>query len=154
MTDDFKPLYELMNAGHAVAELAERIERGDLKWIDDYGRIVNAIDENQREALQCLAIHYSMDQGIPLEYAGEEAYQYWGNWEFLGSLGTEQHPLVRGGFISGSSYDAAKKPISTTERNHVSDKLTILNRAAAKFWGENIDRNVRDTHPTNAAVSA
>jgi len=43
--------------------------------------------------------------------------------------------------------------IATTERAHVSDKLAMMNQAAAKWWG-NAKRDDRPTHPDNATVTA
>jgi hypothetical protein len=42
---------------------------------------------------------------------------------------------------------------SSPSREHVSDKLALMNQAAARFW-TNVDRNDRGTHPNNAKVSA
>lgn len=46
-----------------------------------------------------------------------------------------------------------QKPLSATDRDHMSDKLAKTNQAALKFWA-NADRADRGTHPDNATVSA
>ena len=53
---------------------------------------------------------------------------------------------------SGGSL-VLENPTTTTDRGHVSDKLTTLNKVAAKFWA-NADREDRSTHPKNADVAA
>ncbi|MBN8436956.1 MAG: hypothetical protein J0L95_02755 [Candidatus Accumulibacter sp.] len=45
------------------------------------------------------------------------------------------------------------KPAGTIERAHISNKLAMLNQAAATFWA-NADREDRGTHPKNADVVA
>jgi hypothetical protein len=49
--------------------------------------------------------------------------------------------------------EGIEKPLSATDRAHVSDRLAKTNQAAAKFWA-NADRADRGTHPENAIVSA
>lgn len=66
-------------------------------------------------------------------------------------------PLLFEGFSTPSvpreGSDTAAGPATAAGRNHVSEKLAMMNQAAKMFW-ENADRDDRGTHPLNAAVAA
>jgi hypothetical protein len=122
---DFLSLADQIKAGVSVAVLADRIERGELKWFDEYARITRAGEEEKHAALDALKTLLGM-KDLPWELLIKEKGRdhlavYIAPESIDKQDQTVQDILHRGVFTDGN--DVVDKPLSTTERNTL---LTII----------------------------
>jgi hypothetical protein len=54
----------------------------------------------------------------------------------------------------GLKHNLPNRTTSTTTSGYGSKKLQLMNQAAARFWGANVDKKDRTTHETNETVAA
>jgi hypothetical protein len=147
----FTPVHKLIVLGSSAAELAGRIDHGELYWRDDFGRHMRAENIEKERVLESLRVHYAMCN-FSVEFEPAQITEYMMQWKKFDSHIRQGHPLVRGGFLDAGTTKLAK-PFTAKDRSHFSEKLVTLNQAADIFWAH-ADRKDRTTHKPKANVVA
>lgn len=141
----------LLRSGKPAAEIADRIDHGELHWRDDFGRLVVAAEIEKSLVSDSLKRHHKMklDGGGLLTH--DATGEYWYTWDSMDDEQIYHSPMGRSGFLSESAEKSDMAPKDTNQK-HISPMLATLYDAAARYW-ENADSEDRDTHPVNAEVA-
>lgn len=145
----FSTIAELLRSGTKVSEIANRIDKGELYWHDEFNRVHVADDSEKEVARAALKTHLLMNDAWDISPGAPHVALYWDLWEAPDGPDTENHALARGRFIKEAQSDT---PLTNTDNSHISDRLSYLKQAANMFWA-GVDPNSKGTHPDNKTVT-
>jgi hypothetical protein len=145
----FSTIAELLRSGTKASEIADRIDKGELYWHDEFNRVHVADDSEKEIAIAALKTHLLMNDAWDISPDAPHVAMYWDLWEAPDGPDTEKHALVRGRFIKEAQLDT---PLIKTDNPHTSDQLSYLKQASNMFWAK-VDPDNKGTHPDNKAVT-
>lgn len=149
---NFESLWNLLHSGMTPAEVVDRIEQGELRWRDDFGRIIAAGPDEISRVRENLKLHHLMLTTEVAPWYGESSAnnpvgKYQHDWENPPDEESVEKCVVgRAGFVPGNT-PKSDKPMATTERN------TLLTLIAALCDCSAIDHQARGSSAQIAAMT-